>query len=129
MRQFGNWRVKTKYDKLKIMTSLTKFRDAHVEHYTKAVEAYFIELNKRVATYAEKVKYASVPLPPMSNNFGLTPPVNEFDSYDKMIKLFSLSTDCDIELTMEEANSVFNDEWDWIKTAKFINETYYNEAR
>jgi hypothetical protein len=51
-------------------------------------------------------------------------PVDRSNLYRNYIELFQLSSDHDIELTLDQANYIINDTWDWAISAKNINLTY-----
>jgi hypothetical protein len=54
----------------------------------------------------------------------ITKPTDAAKNYEQYISLFKQSVSEELELTMSEANSIINDEWDWAVSAKLLNSTY-----
>lgn len=115
--------ITSKYDVLDIINALRENRDIHQKDYAKALVVYKSDLKRKLEAHLQYFESGELP-PQFSANFGLDLPQCEVDRYNKMIKIFSLMKVETIELGMEEANKIFNDEWDWVSNAKFINSTY-----
>lgn len=128
--------VKVKYETSYVVNILKAHMNSHVEEYEKAMKVYYREL----ANAAEE-------LIGMATNFAIDArandnpdfktvkdkydklttikkPVDASKMYDQLIVLFTATTDETIELTLDDANSIINDEWDWAVSAKFVNSSY-----
>ena len=55
---------------------------------------------------------------------GLIRPVDASKTYDTYISLLSNSTSDNVELSIQDANAIINDEWDWAIAAKTTNAFY-----
>jgi hypothetical protein len=128
--------VKVKYPTKFIVDTLNKSRIAHVAEYKVAVEEYnakvkealykvslqAIEASKRITEKKE------VNTEELNNQYtklrAIKAPINAEKMYDQYITLFQATTDEYIELDLQDANALINDEWDWVQEAKFINSTY-----
>lgn len=114
--------VEAEYPIETILKSLEDFRDRHINDYLVAEKEYrrqFGErLHKALAAFenGEKVR--------IPEGLGLEKPKNKSDEYHNLISVFSQMRNNSVKLSMQQANCIFNDEWDWIRVAKAVNSTY-----
>lgn len=114
--------VEAKYKVADIINSLSKFRDEHVKDYEKAI----VEYQKKLVSRLEKaLKVAqSGKRPQINAGLSLAVPSNKEKEYNHIINLFKTTGDVEIALSFAEADSIFNDNWDWIRSAKAVNYGY-----
>lgn len=115
--------IKTKYLVKDIIAELRKFRDAHELDYFAAREVYINDMTKKLNEQLNKIVNKTDP-DSIYDNFGLKAPENEVNSYNNLIRTFSLMQTEEIELEFDDANRIFNDEWSWIASAKVVNSSY-----
>jgi len=122
--------IKANYFKSQLIESLVKFREQHRKEYSDAVEVYqkdVVDALKKLIARTEgdpNFKEFSV-----SANLGLTTPVNCEKEYDQLITVFkAMNTDV-IELNLEEANRILNNDWAWIVSASASNTFYSSRKR
>lgn len=117
-----NINVTTKYFKKQIISELEKNKIKHIEEYKEAVSEYKKQLKQKID---EVLKSFSENEPPVIiNNFNLSAPINNEKEYEKNINLFKRMIEDQIELDMNSANCIFNDDWDWLMFSKAINSSY-----
>lgn len=123
MSRTHNLNIKANYKVEDIITALLKNKEEHIKDYKKAIQVYMSDLLNAFEVPLAKLEKGLVP-DLIPHNFGLNQPRNEEKSYDNMIKLFQSMTDNVVELDMDDANGIFNDEWDWAVSSKILNSTY-----
>lgn len=119
--------VRTQYRKDDIVNILKQNLANHKVEYVEAVKQYDIERIKRAAAVYDDL--LAKKNPEIAFNFGLRPPENIASQYESLINVISMSSDEFISLNVNEANQIFNDEWDWALAAKTTNATYSNARR
>jgi hypothetical protein len=136
MRAVGMLDVKTKFKTVDIISQLHEHRKNHIKEYENAMEVYrekvlgFTQLLIGAATnFSIEVKEGKdIDYNEVSKKwFNLTQlkvPVDSREMYDQLITLFASSDEETIEMSLQDANSIINDEWDWAISAKTINSTY-----
>jgi hypothetical protein len=107
------------------LDALTENKKKHLETYAIALEEYFkdvlIELKKMETAANEKdLQY--------NYSVNLQKPVNNEKKYDKYIKMFSMTTDSEIVLAVNDFNAIVQDSWSWAMAAFNINSYYSGKA-
>ena len=136
MKNLAMMDVKVKYFRRHIINHLSFHRKAHVEEYEKAMKIYYKELANSAeeligmaTNFAIDARAADNPdFKAVKDKYdkliSIKKPVDAIKMYDQLIKLFETADDETIELTLDDANSIINDEWDWAVSAKFVNSSY-----
>jgi hypothetical protein len=119
----------TKYQLSAIIAALEENKKKHVEEFPLAKKGYFDKLTElqvqlNLARNDNKLSETRKILSEMN---ALQPPVYYAGNYDKKIFVFKQSSEDLIELDYEDANAIFNDEWDF-NSSKFLNSTYATSA-
>lgn len=129
--------ITSKYSLDSIISALQKHRENHIKEYDEAVADYKkLRVERAKAAYDDIVS-GSTKL--VTNNFGLTEPVNNTELYDRMISVFKQSkgqqsttalrpSDSEIDLDFNQADCIFNDHWTWVASAKAVNSMYANRT-
>lgn len=123
-----NIKLESEYHVSDIISTLRKNKDAHVEDYKKAIKVYSMDLLGKIEEHIKLIESGEIP-PYVNHNFGLSIPENNEVSYLKMIKVFSMMQAETVTLSMEDANAIFNDEWDWLALSKTINASYSSRIK
>lgn len=124
-----------------IVAALERNKEKHVTEYKTAL----VEYDRQRLSKAESWLYDlnNGTMEPVPANFGLKQPKLMAKEYDRMIAIFKqtekavskrvdltafgLEADAEvgkISLDFDQADAIFNDNWDWVQDAKFINGTY-----
>jgi hypothetical protein len=119
--------IEAEYDVSTIKRTLASFRDAHIEQYYIAVKEFQTQYIAAARKVSDAISHTE--FPEVKADFGLTRPILKDKEYDNMINVFSQIVTPTIKLSMNDANSIFNDDWDFVKHAKFINSTYASSKR
>lgn len=118
--------IKTKFNIIDILKSLEANAKTHFDEYCEADKAYRVALKKKVKDTLRLLNNEEM-LNDIFFNYGLKRPINNFDEYHKLIEIFRTamkSGEKTVELGTNEANCIFNDDWDWNHEAKSINTSY-----
>mgnify|MGYP003336848216 FL=1 len=111
-----------------IIASLEKNLETHKKEYAEAVtnwrKTVLATLENTFDEYYRKGKFDTFDTSPFTK---LTKPVNCEDGYIKAINIFKLMTDEKIELDVNTANNIFNDDWSWAQAAKYSNSSYLSK--
>jgi hypothetical protein len=119
--------IESKFSKQEIVDTLHKFRYAHMEEYKDAIDVYREMVAKKLKEYAKLAKTADFIKFHVPVNLGLVTPVNLDKGYTQLINLFLSSKDEEISLSFDEANKIFNNEWDWVHAASTSNQFYSSQ--
>jgi hypothetical protein len=92
----------------------------HIEDYEQALVAYKEEALKQLVELTEKANDGKTDL-----YLHLTSPVNRTSEYDKLILMFEMEVNEEVELNMNEFNQYVHDETDFARNAKFANMSYF----
>lgn len=111
-----------KYKIADIIAALRDNRDAHTTDYEKALTVYKQDLADALKEATKKLEVGQLPL--IHANFNLVTPKDETAMYNNTIRIFSMVQADDVELEIDDANKIFNDEWDWAVSAKLLNSSY-----
>lgn len=130
--------IEAQYPTDQLIEALIENRKVHVEEYARACSSYS---DKRSALYS-MVAQLSLKLAARYDNdvqkqlqetlaklASLREPVDQRAMYDQYINLFKASTSKELTLTMSEANSIINDEWDWAVNARGIAASYTSVSK
>lgn len=121
--------LESEYEIDKIIKALQTNRSNHVEEYNQAYVVYCEDLKKKVKETNRMIDRKEFDLVNVSQNFGLTKPVNCESQYDDLINVFNNMSDTTsggkIKLSVAQADHVFNDNWEFKVSANLINSTYY----
>lgn len=117
---------KATYKRQDIVDALRKFRDEHVSGFDVAKDnfrklrveklAEALDLAEAAKVEESKKKVAEV------NQ--MIEPQDMRKEYDNLINLFLYTQDTTVELNSQQADHIFNDNWDWAVSAKFSNSFY-----
>jgi len=121
--------VKLKFSLNDVIELLKHNMLIHVTDYNKAHEVYMGDLFDKLKDACEDVGIGKEVT--ITHNFGLQVPLNKEESYKELINLFEMSAKTgtlEIELTLYEADGIFNDNWEWLKASKAINASYSSRA-
>lgn len=141
MKNLSQLDVRTKFKTKDIVKYLYKHHDAHVEEYEEAVKVH----RQKVIEATEELKEAVNDLlfdlshereintsnvqDAHRSIHQIVKPIDARKMYTQLITLFEATTEETIELSLEDANSIVNDEWDWAVTAKITNSTYFSSVK
>lgn len=118
--------ISSKYNIQDIIQALEDHKTKHIEDYKKAVAVYQKDILENLKALTKKIR-KEIPDGTktfVERNFSLTPPKNCEDGYQRVIDIFKKSQEQNIELSMQDADKIFNDEWDWALSAKISNSFY-----
>ena len=130
--------IRAQYSTQQLIDALIDNRNVHIEELHRAVTVYN---EKRCALYntisrlsAELAfNYTKESHNELQLTFGqlaqLREPIDQTEMYDQYIELFQASTSTELTLTMSEANSIINDEWDWAVNARGIAASYTSVSK
>ena len=124
--------IKSNFSTKMLVSHLQSNLDKHIEEYDKAIEVYnkdvhkaLIELLNITNTMINVNTYSKSMLDDVYYKVSnITKPIDAVSMYNEYITLLDLSVDENIELTLNEANAIINDSWDWATAAKLINGSY-----
>lgn len=116
--------VTTTYKIKDVIGALERNKTLHIADYATNLEIYNKERLARAKKVVKELKKGTEPI--IGWNFDLKAPINAEKSYDRMLAIFrSMQTESGtIELDFSQADSVFNDNWEWLGEAKAISATY-----
>lgn len=122
--------IKAQYNPKGLAHALQENKKKHIAEYASALEVYGRDLDKawtefqKVVKRASRTKDTAALQSPYFALVGLIKPVNLKEKYDHYIAIFESIQDTEVEMTLDQANAIINDEWDWAVSAKSINSTY-----
>lgn len=144
MRVLDNNRTIT-VDRLNLLATLTKNKEAHVKEYEAALRGYLEEAKTKIAEQKQKalkeVEYAAQRALNELNmfdptkaqdtivfckgiSFQLIAPKNYSAEYDQAIQMMSWETKDEVELSTSEFRSFIMDKWDWVEDFKISSARY-----
>lgn len=105
-----------------LLSALIGHKEAHKSDYTKAVTVYWRDMKKEMTKRlqdAEDNKYRK-------DNFSISMvvPEDKTDMYDKYIGFLEMAKEEEMTISLDQYDAYVNDEWDWVRSAKFSNSTY-----
>lgn len=113
--------MRSNFSKSEMIESLMKFKGEHVKEYADALEVYQEDVRKKVKGW---VKQTKEPFKNFHPQLGLNAPVNCESAYNEIIAVLAAAKEDTISLTLAEANSIFNNNWDWVQSASAQNMFY-----
>jgi TFIIF-interacting CTD phosphatase-like protein len=114
--------VNVKKDEL--LTTLKKNREIHLREYKAAHEGYkkaFVKELTSMLARAKKGKFI--------HHVALQEPANYTSSYDKVIKMLTMSVNDTILITDSEFSQYVLDEWNWKAHSTAVNMAYVKGRR
>lgn len=108
-----------KISKASLIKKIQENKEAHLNEYNEAVEAYKKEAAKQLKQAVKDLKNGSLKI-----KLNLVTPVNRVEEYDKVIEMFNWEVENEIELSQREFNEYVHDDNESSKAAKLMNSTY-----
>jgi len=120
--------IKTKYSVVDLIKYLKKNLEIHKEEYEKATEVYRADVVTALKALEKSTKKAETDLTEVRSTYqkllNIPKPVDATKLYEQYISILSVSTESTLELTVEDANAIINDAWEWAISAKAVNNTF-----
>lgn len=121
--------IKADFKVNNLIASLEKYLEAHKTDYAKAIVVWrkdvLGKLENLFQEYTDKKQFNEIDI---ARNLGLNAPVNCESGYTQLINVFkNIQTDT-INIEIEEANKILNDDWSWATSAKISNSIYSSRA-
>ena len=126
--------VKSDYAVSFLIEQLKFNKKVHLEDYEKAVKVYNDDLNKalqvvenaiaKINEHGHKQEHRDNLYRKLNEYNNIKSPVNAAKTYDTYISLLNKTTSANIILSIQDANAIINDEWDWAIQAKTTNSSY-----
>lgn len=111
----------TKVVKAKLIAQINANKENHVREYDKAVIAYKEEALKQLRAQIKRVEEGA-----LDAKLDLITPINNAESYDKIIEMFEWEVEDVVVLKQDEFNEYVQDETEFAMQAKFSNTFYSN---
>ena len=120
MRHRGN--RETKVDKANLIAKIRENKENHIVEYDKAIIAYKEEALKQLNAQIKRVEEGA-----LDAKLDLIIPINNAESYDKIIEMFEWEVEDQVVLEQDEFNEYVQDETEFAMQAKFSN-TFYSAS-
>ena len=114
----------TKVNKSELILKIKQNKENHVKEYDKAVIAYKEEALKQLNAQIKKVEEGA-----LDAKLDLITPINNAESYDKIIEMFEWEVEDQVVLKQDEFNEYVQDETEFAMQAKFSNMMYVDSSR
>lgn len=108
----------------KLLNILVENRDKHVKDFNEATEGYRID----AIAALEKVLQEAKDGKEIQHYISVVKPTSYKESYDTVIRMLELSSENEVELTMQEFSQYVEDKWQW-KQAFAETASFYNSKR
>ena len=125
--------IKTTFAVKQVIAFLEQHLAAHKKDYADATAVYKRQVAEKLRVLAAEADAQATKgynMSKLSYDYmavsSLKVPVDATEMYEQYIAIFKQSTSKDVELSMEDANCLINDAWDWAQTAKTTNSFYSN---
>jgi len=125
--------IKTTFAVKQVIAFLEQHLAAHKKEYTEAEAVYKQKVSEKLRALAAEANIQATKgynVSKLSSDYmavaSLKIPVDATEMYEQYIAIFKQSTSKDVELSMEDANCLINDAWNWAQTAKTTNSFYSN---
>lgn len=121
--------LETTFSTAKLVELLQKHLADHQAEYALAMDEYKIQRSKKLDAVSAAARSTTTDeeiYKVFSEYRNLVKPVDASKMYSDYIAVLTLSTAHDSTLSIQDANRIINDEWDWAANAKLINSTYAN---
>lgn len=118
--------VKARYLTSNLIRKLKEHLDDHIIDYAKAMKVYEKDFREKLDKLADAAKSGDMikVTDAYTKIRGIVEPIDASKVYKQYIDLLGASSDDTIELTIQDANAIINDEWDWAVKAKTTNSFY-----
>ena len=117
-------------NKGELLEVLEKNRQIHLKEFNEALIGYRAALNKAFKNALKALKKTTdndlVKFDRYENFNDLPVPENHTKEYDLAIRMLQSSVEDKIELSKQEFDQYYFDEWTWSASAKLSNSTYSN---
>ena len=110
---------KIKVNKQELIDIVKKNKEAHIIDYAEAVVAYKKEALRQLRLQTKAVNKGALVV-----RINLTSPINEEKSYDKIIRMFEMDVQDEVEISVNEFNEYVLDETSFALQAKMSNSSY-----
>ena len=127
--------IKTTFAVKQVIAFLEQHLAAHKKEYAEAKAIYAEKVTEKLCILAAEADAQATKgynVNRISADYSavvsLKVPVDATEMYEQYIAIFKQSTSKDVELSMEDANCLINDAWDWAQSAKTTN-SFYSNAR
>lgn len=127
MNNLSGLKMTSEFKVVDIIEALKKFKEEHEIDLKKANDVYMIDLIIKYEENISMIEKKNIP-EVILDNFGLTKPVDNIEMYSGLIKIYSLVQTENVTLDIEEANKIFNNNWDWVTWTKSINKFYTSRS-
>ena len=119
--------ITSKYKLLFLISCLEKSLTEHKEEYLDAIVGYKQRCIEEINKYYSEVYEVNRDFSEGFNvpsGLGLVVPDDCTKSYTKLISIFKAMQTEEIELTLDDANHIINNDWDFIQSASVSNSAY-----
>lgn len=103
-----------------ILEALRTNREAHIEMYEEAVEGYRERCEEELINRLEKVRDGKL----TNLAFNLQPPKSHVKDFDRLIRMFEMTTEHEIALSEGQFKCYVENEWDWSRNWVLSNSSY-----
>jgi hypothetical protein len=110
---------KIKVNKQELIKKIELNKEMHLTDYEEAVEAYKDEALRQLKELTKKAKAGERNL-----NLDLVEPINNEKEYDKLLLMFEMEVEDEVELDMHEFNQYVHDETQFAMAAGISNKFY-----
>lgn len=119
-----------KVDRLHLLETLKKNREAHAEEYALAEKGFWLEFETRLSKALKQIRKTGSLEQKSFGGFGLEPsqPQNHSKDYDTIIKMLEFSIDSSIDLDNARFQQYVMDNWQWSSNVKSINSYFASVA-
>lgn len=130
--------VEADFPVVEILESLRGFKGIHIQQYKDALEVYQKDIIGQTITTIKELNDIIVSDTPITDfnyhntisyNFNkIKAPINCEKEYDKLINMFEYVQGDTVKLNFNEANRIFNNDWEWVASAAATN-LYYSSRK
>lgn len=119
-----------KINRLRLLETLKKNREAHAEEYLLAEKGYWLEVETVLAKKLKEIRKTGILKGDEFGRFGLnlSRPQDHTTDYDVIISMLEYSVDDVIELDNSKFQNYVMDNWQWSGSVKSINSYFANVA-
>jgi hypothetical protein len=134
--------IEAKYLRTEIISALQKFLAEHKISYSDAMVVYAEDVQIKIDEFNKKVRKLNKLVKESDStdaivreavsctvNFNLVRPVDCTKEYEKLIAVFGFMSDDHVSLSIDEANHIFNNDWNWIQAANVSNQMYASRIK
>lgn len=114
--------IELKYNVAFLIERLNKHLEDHKVEYAEALEAYLAKKTKLLSDAVKSMKKGKDVN--ISINMGLETPRDISKEYENLIQLFQKTTEEEIKLSFDDAQTIINNTFTWATAASFSNGLY-----